>query len=87
MLSAVWLGLMVVASTTIVMATSVVQQRALLQSSADAVALALAQRGITDAQRLAEHLGVTIASTDYSDQLVTVMIRNESGSSRATAHR
>ncbi len=78
---------MVVASTTIVMATSVVQQRALLQSSADAIALALAHHGLADAQRLSEHLGATIASTEYNDQLVTVTIRNKSGSSRATAHR
>ena len=67
------------------MATSVVQQRALLQSSADAIALALAHRGFIDAQRLAGHLGVIIASTEYGDQLVTVTISNESGSSRATA--
>ena len=83
----VWFGLTALGVSTIVMATSVVQQRAILQSSADSVALAFAQRGGADAARLATAMGVSIVSTDVRENVVTVTIRNQYGSSRASATR
>jgi hypothetical protein len=72
----------------LVTATSVVQKRAVLQSNADAVALAFVTRGEPDAQFLARSLGVTItqidvASTDAAH--VTVHIRSQWGSASAEA--
>lgn len=72
----------------IVSATSVVHKRAVLQSSADAVALAFVTRGERDAQLLARTLGVTIthvevASTDSSH--VRVRIGSGWGSASAEA--
>lgn len=87
MVSLVWLGLTALASSTIVVAAGVVQQRAFLQSSADAVALAVARHDINEAQRFADHIGVTIVATDYENNRVTVTVRNQFGSSSASALR
>ena len=87
MLAIAWFGLMALASSSLVVATMVVQQRAFLQHSADVVTLAFAQRGETDAQRLATFAGVSIVKSEYSGSQVTVVIRNRYGSSQASAHR
>ncbi len=69
------------------MATSVVQQRAYLQHSADVVTLAFAQRGEQQAQLLATIAGVKIVKTEYATSQITVTIRHRYGSSRASAYR
>lgn len=86
-MSLVWLSLTALASSTIVVAAGVVQQRAFLQSSADAVALAVAHHGTNAAQRFADHIGVTIIAAEQTNNEVTVTIRNQFGSSSATARR
>ena len=87
MVSLVWLGLTALASSTIVVAAGVVQQRAFLQSSADAAALAVAHHDITTAQRFADYIGVTIVAVEQTNNEVTVTVRNQFGSSSATARR
>lgn len=82
-----WFALTALACSTLGIATHVVQERAFLQHSADVVALAFAQRGKRDAQRLAEFAGVSIVKSEHLGSQITVIIRNRYGSSRASAHR
>lgn len=72
----------------LISATSVVQKRAVLQSSADAIALAYVTRGDSSAQVLAHTLDVTITRIDVvaTDPVqVTVHITSQWGSASAEA--
>ena len=84
-LSVVWLGFTALGVGVLVHATSVVQQRQYLQSSADAVALAFVQRGAADAERLAKHLQVSLLQHSQSGRIITVTIGNRHGTSSASA--
>jgi hypothetical protein len=69
-------------------ASSVVHNRAALQSSADAIALAFVTRGEPDAQLLAHTLSVTITRIDVASTdpaRVTVYITSGRGSASAEA--
>jgi hypothetical protein len=87
-LSLWWISITMAGCIALVSATSVVHNRAALQSSADAIALALVSRGEPDAQLLARTLSVTITRIDVvatDPSQVTVHIKSQKGSASAEA--
>ena len=70
-------------------ATSVVQQRAFAQESADSIALAGAVGGTPSAQQLAALLGVTITQMEIAADNVMVRVRSHGyiATAEATAGR
>ena len=85
--SIVWLGFTALSISVMVHATSVVLQRAHLQASADAVALALASRNEAAAQQMASHNKVTIVSAQWLDNMVTVIVASSAETATAQALR
>ena len=85
--SIVWLGFTALSISVMVHATSVVLQRAHLQASADAVALALASRNEAAAQQMASHNKVTIVSAQWLDNMVTVIVASSAATATAQALR
>ena len=85
--SIVWLGFTALSISVMVHATSVVLQRAHLQASADAVALALASRNEAAAQQMASHNKVTIVSAEWLDNMVTVIVASSAETATAQALR
>ena len=75
MLSVVWLAFTACGALLIAQATSVVQQRAFAQESADSIALAAAIGGTMPANRLAVLVGVSITHLDIDADNVVVMVR------------
>jgi hypothetical protein len=73
----------------IAQATSVVQQRAFAQESADSIALAGAVGGTPSAQQLAALLGVTIMQMEIASDNVMVRVRSHGyiATAEATAGR
>ena len=74
MLSVVWLAFTACGVMVIAHATSVVQQRAYAQESADSIALAAAIGGTPAAQQLASLLGVSITEIDIDAGNVMVKV-------------
>ena len=70
-------------------ASSVVQQRAFAQESADSIALAAAIGGIPAAQQLASQLGVSITEIDIDAGIVMVKVSTNDfiATSEATSGR
>jgi len=68
-------------------ATSVVQQRAFAQESADSIALAAAIGGTPAAQQLAAQLGVSITEIDINAGNVKVSTNDFIATSEATSGR
>jgi hypothetical protein len=70
-------------------ATSVVQQRAFAQESADSIALAVAINGASAAQQLASLLGVSITEIDIAAGNVVVKVSTKDfiATSEATSGR
>ena len=70
-------------------ATSVVQQRAFAQESADSIALAAAMGGTPAAQQLAALLGVSISEIEIATGNATVMVHTNNfiATSEATSGR
>jgi hypothetical protein len=86
-LSIVWLGFTALAISVMAHATSLVLQRARMQASADAVALALASRNEAAAQLMASHNKVTIVSAEWLDNMVTVIVASSAETATAQALR
>jgi hypothetical protein len=86
-LSIVWLGFTALAITVIVHATSAVQQRARVQFSADAIALAYASRNEVAAQLVASHHNVNIVSAKWLDNTITVIVASSAETATAQALR
>jgi hypothetical protein len=88
-LSVVWLAFTSCGALLIAQATSVVQQRAFAQESADSIALAAAIGGAMPANRLAVLLGVDITHLDINadNVVVTVHTNNCIATSEATKGR
>lgn len=86
-LSVVWLGFTATASLVIVHAMSVVQQRARIQASADAVVLAYASRNELAARTMARHLHVTIVNIAEQQNVVTITIQSSAETAVAQALR
>lgn len=86
-LSIVWLCFTALGVTAIVHATSVVQHRAHIQASADAVALVLATRDEIAAQLMASHQHVHIDSIEWHDNVVTVRVSSSAETATAQALR
>ena len=85
--SIVWLGFTALSISVMVHATSVVLQRAHLQASADAVALALASRNEAAAQQMASHNKVAIVSAEWTNNKVTVIVASSAETATAQALR
>ena len=77
MLSVVWLAFTACGLMVISHATSVVQQRAFAQESADSIALAVAIGGTPAAQQLAALLGVRITEIDIDAGNVMVKVSTD----------
>ncbi len=86
-LSVLWLAVAALASFAITHATSVLLQRANLQASADAVALACASRDAQAARIMAEFQHVDISSIEEVDNSVIVTVTTSAGSATAQALR
>lgn len=84
-----WLALTACGVMVIAHASSVVQQRAFAQESADAIALAAAIGGIPAAQQLASQLGVSITEIDIDAGIVMVKVSTNDfiATSEATSGR
>ena len=89
MLSVAWLAFTACGVLAIAHASSVVQQRAFAQESADSIALAAAVGGAPAAQQLASLLGVSISDIDIDvgNVLVKVSINDFIATSEATSGR
>ena len=89
MLSVVWLAFTACGALLIAQATSVVQQRAFAQESADSIALATAIGGTPAAQLLAALLGVSITEIDINagNVMVKVSTNDFIATSEATSGR
>jgi hypothetical protein len=88
-LSVVWLAFTACGVMVIAHATSVVQQRAFAQESADSIALAVAINGASAAQQLASLLGVSITEIDIAAGNVVVKVSTKDfiATSEATSGR
>jgi hypothetical protein len=88
-LSIVWLAFTALGVMLIAQATSVVQQRAFAQESADSIALAAAIGGAPAAQRLETLLAVTITELKISPDHVMVKVQSHGyfATSEATSGR
>ena len=87
-LSLWWVCITLAGCVSIVAATSVVQQRAMLQWNADAIALAYVTRGSADAYLLARAMGVTLTRVEKShtdSPWFTVYVSSSVGSASAEA--
>ena len=89
MLSVVWLAFTACGVMVISYASSVVQQRAFAQESADSIALAAAIGGTPAAQQLASLLGVSITEIDIDagNVMVKVSTNDFIATSEATSGR
>ena len=89
MLSVVWLAFTACGVMVISHASSVVQQRAFAQESADSIALASAIGGTPAAQQLASLLGVSITEIDIDagNVMVKVSTNDFIATSEATSGR
>ena len=89
MLSVVWLAFTTCGVMVITHATSVVQQRAFAQESADSIALAASIGGTPAAQQLAALLGVSITEIDIDAGNVMVKVSTSDfiATSEATSGR
>jgi len=83
----VWLAFTACGVMVIAHATSVVQQRAFAQESADSIALAAAIGGTPAAQQLAAQLGVSITEIDINAGNVKVSTNDFIATSEATSGR
>ncbi len=84
-----WLAFTACGVMVIAHATSVVQQRAFAQESADSIALAAAIGGTPAAQQLAAQLGVSITEIDINagNVMVKVSTNDFIATSEATSGR
>ncbi len=82
-----WLAFTACGVMVIAHATSVVQQRAFAQESADSIALAAAIGGTPAAQQLAAQLGVSITEIDINAGNVKVSTNDFIATSEATSGR
>lgn len=89
MLSVVWLAFTACCVMVISHASSVVQQRAFAQESADSIALAASIGGTPAAQQLAALLGVSITEIDIDagNVMVKVSTNDFIATSEATSRR
>ena len=85
MLSIVWLAFTACGVMLIAHATSVVQQRAFAQESADSIALAVAIGGAPVAQQLEDLLAVTITQLEIAPDHVMVTVQSHGYIARAEA--
>jgi len=86
-LSIWWWAITVVGVVAILGCTSRYLDIASARRNADAIALAIASRGTSDAQVLAAAVGVTILSVDEVDGIITVTIGAGSLTVTASARR
>ena len=84
-----WLAFTACGVTAITYATSVVQQRAFAQESADSIALAAAMGGAQAAHQLGTILGVTITHLQIDSGVIKVKVRADDviATSEATSGR
>lgn len=85
LLSIVWFVVTVFGVASITRATAVVQQRAEVQTYADAIALAAASHGNNIARRFATSLHVQVTSLTHTTNTVTVHVTAHHRSATATA--
>ena len=85
LLSIIWLAITAAGITAISRATVVVHQRALLQTNADAIALASANHGDDTARRFADAVSVHVVSMTRHDNTVTVLVMANHYQASATA--
>lgn len=82
-----WFALAVIGCAAIVWVTRVVGERAHLQNAADVVALALVTNGESDADVLADSIGVVIDRVTWRGMEATVVVSGPDGWATSTATR